>query len=255
MRTSISKQLGLPVAPPLPKAPSLEVQLGFVAEYDKSLNNGNLNFVAEYDKSLNTKNNGGYFNATGEEKNFKEYYKGSDAQIRGILVGEKISTSEDLDFLEGKKKFYQEGQATLRRDINAIKINQAQKAFGTQAYTQRGKYVSQLWSVDKTIEGIDKRIEEVKVILEKRAAKVKADADAAAAKLKAEAEAAKQAKIAALKKQISESTDPNVKKQLTDQLTGLLEEGGEAIKSNKFILIGGAVAVIGILYYFFRSKQ
>jgi hypothetical protein len=255
MRTSISKQLGLPIAPPLPKAPSLEVQLGFVAEYDKSLNNSDFNFVAEYDKSLNTKNNGGYFNASGETKNFNEYYKGDEASVRAMLAGEKISTSENLEFLESKKKFYEEGKKTLEKDINAIKINQLQKAVGSKAYSQRGKYVSQLWSVDKTIELINKRIEEVKVILDKRAAKAKADADAAAAKIKADAEAAKQAKIAALKKQISESTDPNVKKQLTDQLTGLLEEGGEAIKSNKFILIGGAVAVIGILYYFFRSKE
>lgn len=246
MRTSISKQLGLPVAPPQPKAPSLEVQLGFQAEIKKSENTKNFNFMAENDS---------FYNASGEEKNFKEYYKGSDAQIKGFLVGEKISTSEDLNFLEEKKKFYQEGQATLRRDINAIKINQAQKAFGTQAYTQRGKYVSQLWSVDKTIEGIDKRIADVKIILEKKAAKIKSDAEAATEKLKAEAEAAKQAKIDALKKQIAETTDPNVKKQLTEQLTGLLEEGGAALKSNKFILIGGAVAVIGILYYFFRSKE
>lgn len=240
MRTNISKQLGLPIAPPEPKAPPLEAQLGFVAEYDNS---------------LNTKNNGGYFNASGEEKNFKEYYKGNEAVVRSLLAGEKISTSEDIDFLESKKKFYEEAKKSLEKDINAIKINQAQKAFGTQAYSQRGKYVSQLWSVDKTIELIDKRIADVKVILEKRAAKAKADANAAAAKLKAEAEAAKQAKIDALKKQIAESTDPNVKKQLTDQLTGLLEEGGAALKSNKFILIGGAVAVIGILYYFFRSKE
>jgi hypothetical protein len=240
MRTNISKQLGLPIAPPQPKAPSIEAQLGFVAEYDKS---------------LNTKNNGGYFDATGEEKNFKEYYKGNVANVRALLAQEKISTSEDLDFLEAKKKFYQEGKKSLEKDINGIKINQAQKAFGTQAYTQRGKYVSQLWSVDKTIELIDERIADVKVILEKRAAKAKADADAAAAKMKAEAEAAKQAKINALKKQIAESNDPNAKKQLKDQLNDLLQEGTEGVKSNKFILIGGAVAVIGILYYFFRNKE
>lgn len=240
MRTNISKQLGLPIAPPEPKAPSLEAQLGFVAEYDKS---------------LNTNNQSGYFDASGETKNFNEYYKGDEAVVRTLLAGEKISTSEDIDFLESKKKFYEEGKKSLEKDINAIKINQAQKAFGTQAYTQRGKYVSQLWSVDKTIELIDKRIADVKIILEKRAAKAKADADAAAAKLKAEAEAAKQAKIAALKKEIAESTDPNVKKQLTDQLSGLLEEGAAGLKSNKFLLIGGAVAVIGILYYFFRSKE
>ena len=160
-----------------------------------------------------------------------------------------------MDYLESEKKRFQEGKATLERDINAIKINQAQKAFGTQAYTQRGKYVSQLWSVDKTIEGIDKRIADVKVILEKKAAKAKADAEAAAAKMKAEAEAAKQAKIAALKKQIADSKDPSVKKQLTDELTGLLQEGTEGLKSNKIVLIGGAVVVIGVLYYFFRSKQ
>ena len=51
MRTSISKQLGLPVAPPLPKAPSLEVQLGFVAEYDKSLNTNN-NDVLHFLKTI-----------------------------------------------------------------------------------------------------------------------------------------------------------------------------------------------------------
>jgi hypothetical protein len=240
MRTNISKQLGLPIAPPEPKAPSLEAQLGFVAEYDKS---------------LNTNNQSGYFNATGEEKNFKEYYKGDEYTVRAMLAGLKIFTSEDLDYLESKKKFFEEGKKSLENDINAIKINQLQKAFGTEAYARRGKYVYQLWSVDKTIELIDKRISEVKVILEKRAAKAKADADAAAAKLKAEAEAAKQAKIAALKKEIAESTDPNVKKQLTDQLSGLLEEGAAGLKSNKFVLIGGAVAVIGILYYFFRSKE
>ena len=166
MRTSISKQLGLPIAPPEPKAPSLEAQLGFVAEYDKS---------------LNTNNGSSYFNASGETKNFNEYYKGDEAVVRGLLAGEKISTSEDIDFLESKKKFYEEGKKGLEKDINAIKINQAQKAFGTQAYTQRGKYVSQLWSVNKTIELIDKRIADVKVILEKRVAKAKADADAAAA--------------------------------------------------------------------------
>ena len=196
-----------------------------------------------------------YFNASGETKNFNEYYKGSEASVRSVLEGLKINTSEDLDYLESEKKRFQEGKATLERDINAIKINQAQKAFGTQAYTQRGKYVSQLWSVDKTIEGIDKRIADVKVILEKKAAKAKADAEAAAAKMKAEAEAAKQAKIAALKKQIADSKDPSVKKQLTDELTGLLQEGTEGLKSNKIVLIGGAVVVIGVLYYFFRSKQ
>jgi hypothetical protein len=73
--------------------------------------------------------------------------------------------------------------------------------------------------------------------------------------MKAEAEAAKQAKINALKKQIAESNDPNAKKQLNDQLNDLLKEGTEGVKSNKFILIGGAVAVIGILYYFFRNKE
>ena len=246
MRTNISKQLGLPVAPPRAKAPSIEKQLGFVAEYDKSLDSSNLNFFAENDK---------YFNASGETKNFNEYYKGSEASVRSLLEGLKINTSEDLDYLESEKKRFQEGKATLERDINAIKINQAQKAFGTQAYTQRGKYVSQLWSVDKTIEGIDKRIADVKVILDKKAAKAKADAEAAAAKMKAEAEAAKQAKIAALKKQIADSKDPSVKKQLTDELTGLLQEGTEGLKSNKIVLIGGAVVVIGVLYYFFKSKQ
>jgi hypothetical protein len=45
------------------------------------------------------------------------------------------------------------------------------------------------------------------------------------------------------------------KKQLKDQLNDLLQEGTEGVKSNKFILIGGAVAVIGILYYFFRNKE
>jgi hypothetical protein len=255
MRTNISKQLGLPIAPPQPKAASIEAQLGFVAEYDKSLNKSDFNFVAEYDKSLNTNNDSGYFNASGETKNFNEYYKGNISNVRALLVQEGISTSEDLDFLEAKKKFYQEGKKSLEKDINAIKINQAQKAFGTQAYTQRGKYVSQLWTVDKTIELIDERIADVKVILEKKAAKAKADAEAAAAKMKAEAEAAKQAKINALKKQIAESNDPNAKKQLNDQLNDLLKEGTEGVKSNKFILIGGAVAVIGILYYFFRNKE
>lgn len=62
MRTNISKQLGLPVALPRAKAPSIEKQLGFVAEYDKSLDSSNLNFFAENDK---------YFNATGEEKTSK----------------------------------------------------------------------------------------------------------------------------------------------------------------------------------------
>ena len=64
MRTNISKQLGLPVAPPRAKAPSIESQLGFVAEYDKSLDSSNLNFFAENDK---------YFNASGETKNFNGY--------------------------------------------------------------------------------------------------------------------------------------------------------------------------------------
>jgi len=34
-----------------------------------------------------------------------------------------------------------------------------------------------------------------------------------------------------------------------------LQEGTEGLKSNKIVLIGGAVVVIGVLYYFFRSKQ
>jgi len=246
MKTNISKQLGLPVAPPRAKAPSLETQLGFVAEYDKSLDNSNLNFFAENDK---------YFNATGETKNFNEYYKGSVEVVKSALAGFKVNTSEDIEYLESVKKRFEESKVDLEGKIKAIKINQAQKAFGTQAYQERGKYVSQLWSVDKSIELIDKRIAEVKVILEKKAAKAKADAEAAAAKIKADAEAARQAKIAELKKQISESNDPTIKKQLTEQLTGLLQEGGEAIKSNKFILIGGAVAVLGILYYFFRNKE
>ena len=91
--------------------------------------------------------------------------------------------------------------------------------------------------------------------MEKKAAKAKADAEAAEAKLKAEAEAARQAKIAALKKQIEEAKDPSIKKQLTDELSGLLQEGKQAIGGNKVLLIGGAVAVLGLLYYFFRSKE
>lgn len=240
MKNNVSRQLGLPVAPPRAKAPSLEAQLGFTAEYDKS---------------LNTNNNGGFFNATGEEKNFNEYYKGNIDVVKTALIDFKINTSEDIEYLESVKKRFEESKSDLESKIKAIKINQAQKAFGTQAYQERGKYVGQLWSVDKSIELIDKRIAEVKVILDKKAAKAKADAEAAAAKMKAEAEAAKQAKIAALKKQIADSKDPSVKKQLTDELTGLLQEGTEGLKSNKIVLIGGAVVVIGVLYYFFRSKE
>ncbi len=246
MRTNISKQLGLPVAPSKAKAPSLETQLGFVAEYDKSLDTSNLNFFAENDK---------YFNAIGEEKNFNDYYKGSVDSVKATLVGYKINTSEELEYIESVKKRFEESKSDLNGKIKAIKLNQLQTGFGTQKAQERGKLVGQLWFVDKAIELIDKRIADVKVILEKKAAKAKADAEAAAAKIKADAEAARQAKIAELKKQISESNDPTIKKQLTEQLTGLLQEGGEAIKSNKFILIGGAVVVLGILYYFFRNKE
>lgn len=240
MKHNVSRQLGLPVAPPQAKAPSLEAQLGFTAEYDKS---------------LNTNNNGGFFNATGEEKNFKEYYKGSIDAVKSLLRELKIDVSEDLDYLESEKKRFQAGKSELEGKINAIKLNQLQSKFGTDKAQERGKSVSQLWSVDKAIELIDKRIADVKVILEKRAAKAKADAEAAEAKLKAEAEAARQAKIAALKKQIEEAKDPSIKKQLTDELSGLLQEGKQAIGGNKVLLIGGAVAVLGLLYYFFRSKE
>jgi len=246
MRTNISKQLGLPVAPQGAKAPSIETQLGFVAEYDKSLDTNNLNFFAENDK---------YFNATGEEKNFKDYYKGSVDSVKATLVGLKVNTSEDLEYIESVKKRFEDSASELNGKIQAIKLNQLQTGFGSQKAQDRGKLVGQLWSVNKAIELIDKRISDVKVIMENKAAKAKADSEAAAAKLKAEAEAAKQAKIGDLKKQISESNDPKTKKQLSDQLTGLLQEGTEGLKSNKIVLIGGAVVVIGVLYYFFRSKQ
>lgn len=240
MKKSVSKQLGLPVAPPQMKAPSIESQLGFVSEYDKS---------------LNTNNNGGYFNATGEEKNFKDYYTGSLGTVKSLLQGLNIYVTEDLEYLESEKKRFEAGKSDLQGQINSIKLNQVQAKFGTAKAEERGKKVAQLWSVDKAIEEIDKRIADVKVILEKKAAKAKADAEAAEAKMKAEAEAARQAKIAALKKQIEESKDPSIKKQLTDELSGLLNQGKQVVGSNKIVLIGGAVAVIGLLYYFFRSKE
>lgn len=246
MRTNISKQLGLPVAPRRAKAPSIETQLGFVAEYDKSLDTSNFNFFAENDN---------YFNATAEEQNFKDYYKGRFDLVNDTLKEYKINTSEDLNYIESVKKRFEEIKSELNGKIQAIKLNQLQRGFGTAKAQDRGKLVTRLWYVDKGIESIDKRIADVKVILEQKAAKAKADSEAAAAKLKAEAEAAKQAKITDLKKQISESNDPNIKKQLSDQLKGLLQEGTEGLKSNKIVLIGGAVVIIGVLYYFFRNKQ
>jgi hypothetical protein len=257
MRTSISKQLGLPVAPPLPKAPSLEVQLGFVAEYDNS---------------LNTKNNEGYFNAGGNDGNWRndrQYYKAGDEssvdwyldndRIRDKATGKIIT--KDLNYVNRKITEYALKAEDLKKRLEGsdLDVTTAQYTTNSQknkdralANRNRGFYESLVKRLKTILNDMEAEQAKIKADAE---AKVKADADAAAAKLKAEAEAAKQAKIDALKKQIAETTDPNVKKQLTDQLTGLLEEGGAALKSNKFILIGGGVAVIGILYYFFRSKE
>ena len=259
MRTSISKQLGLPVAPPLPKAPSLEVQLGFVAEYDKSLNTNN-----------NSRND--FFNASGNDGNWRndrKYYRAGDEssvdwyldndRIRDKATGKIIT--KDLNYVKRKMEEYALKAEDLKKRLEGSDLNVTTAQYTTNsqknqdralANRNRGFYESLVKRLKTILNDMEAEQAKIKADAE---AKVKADADAAAAKLKKEAEAAKQAKIDALKKQIAETTDPNVKKKLTDQLTGLLEEGGAALKSNKFILIGGAVAVIGILYYFFRSKE
>lgn len=257
MRTNISKQLGLPIAPPEPKAPSLEAQLGFVAEYDNS---------------LNTKNNGGYFNAGGDDGNWRndrQYYKAGDessvdyeldnAKIRNKDTGKIIT--KDLNYVKRKIEEYALKAEDLKKRLegDSLDVSTTQYAANSQknkdralANRNRGFYES----VVKRLQGIlnDMEAEQAKIKADAEA-KVKAAEDAAAAKLKAAEEAARQAKIAALKKQIVETTDPTVKKQLTNELSGLLEEGNTGLKSNKFLLIGGAVAVIGILFYFFRRRE
>jgi len=259
MRTNISKQLGLPIAPLEPKAPSLEAQLGFVAEYDKSLNTNSPN---------------DFFNAKGNDGNWrndKRYYTGrassatsvdyelDNLRIRNKDTGKLIT--KDLNYVKSKIEQYTLKAENLKNLLEGDNLNVTTAQYTTNsqknkdralANGNRGFYEDVVKRLKEILNDMETAQAKIKADAE---AKVKADAEAAEAKLKAAEEAAKQAKIAELKKQIAESTDPNVKKQLTDQLSGLLEEGAAGLKSNKFLLIGGAVAVIGILYYFFRSKE
>lgn len=245
MKKNISKQLGLPVNAPEKRAASIESQLGFTAEYDKS---------------LNTNNDSGYFNASGEDIVRRKYYTGKKSDVDMVLTAEKINTSEDLAYLESKKNFFKtQGKDVLEASLSKYPVNYAQAKTDSQQARNRGSIMADLWKVDAILVAIDKRIEEVKVILEKKAAKAKADAEAAAAKAKADAEAAAEAdrlaKIKDLQKRISETNDPNVKKQLTDELTGLLKQGVATVGSNKVVIIGAVVAVIGLVYYFFRKRE
>jgi hypothetical protein len=259
MRTNISKQLGLPIAPPEPKAPSLEAQLGFVAEYDKSLN-------------TNSRND--FFNASGNDGNWRndrKYYTGRastaasvDYELDNLRIRNKDTgkiITKDLNYVKSKIEQYTLKAENLKNLLEGDNLNVTTAQYTTNsqknkdralANGNRGFYEDVVKRLKEILNDMETAQAKIKADAE---AKVKADAEAAEAKLKAAEEAAKQAKIAALKKQIAESTDPNVKKQLTDQLSGLLEEGAAGLKSNKFLLIGGAVAVIGILYYFFRSKE
>lgn len=245
MKTNISKQLGLPVSAPEKRAASIESQLGFVAEYDKS---------------LNTKNDAGYFNASGEDIVRRKYYTGKKSDVDMVLTAQKINTSEDLAYLESKKNFFKtQGKDVLEANLSKYPVNYAQAQTNSQQARNRGSILADLWKVDAVIAAIDKRIEEVKIILEKKAAKAKADAEAAEAKAKAEAaaaaEAARLAKIKDLQKQISETNDPNVKKQLTEQLTGLLKEGAATVGGNKIVIFGAVIAVVGLVYYFFKNRD
>ncbi len=258
MRNNISKQLGLPIAPPEPKAPSLEAQLGFVAEYDKSLNTNN-----------NSRDD--FFNAGGNDGNWrndKRYYVGDESTVDFRLDADRIrdkSTgkllTKDVNIVKSTLEKYINIADTLRKPLqgNSLDVTTTQYTTNSQKNQDRALVNKQLWNADKLVERLKTILNDLEAAQAKAKAdaeaKAKADAEAAEAKLKAAEEAAKQAKIAALKKQIAESTDPNVKKQLTDELSGLLQEGAAGLKSNKFLLIGGAVAVIGILFYFFRSKE
>lgn len=208
----------------------------------------NFNGVASQDNLLMLNAGDDFLNASGEEKNFKEYYKGSEASVRSLLAQEKISTSEDLDFLETRKKFYEEGKKDLENKINAISINQAQKAFNSKAYQERGKYVSQLWSVDKTIELINKRIADVKVILENKASKAQADA-----KAKADAEA--KAKMKDLNNQLINAKTPEEKARIQAEIDGLAGNVANATGSSKtivYVVVG--LAIIGGAYMLFKRK-
>ena len=215
----------------------------------------NFSGIASQDNLLMLNAGDDFLNASGETKNFNEYYKGDEASVRAMLAGQKISTSENLEFLESKKKFYEEGKKGLETDINAIKINQAQKAFNSKAYTDRGKLVSQLWSVDKTIELINKRIAEVKVILEKKASKAEADAKAKAdADAKAKADADK-AKMKDLNNQLITAKTPEEKARVQAEIDALAGNVAKATGSSKtivYVVVG--LAIIGGAYMLLRRK-
>jgi membrane protein involved in colicin uptake len=169
--------------------------------------------------------------------------------------------TKDVNIVKSTLEKYINIADTLRKQLqgNSLDVTTTQYTTNSQKNQDRALVNKQLWNADKLVERLKTILNDLEAAQAKAKAdaeaKAKADAEAAEAKLKAAEEAAKQAKIAALKKQIAESTDPNVKKQLTDELSGLLQEGAAGLKSNKFLLIGGAVAVIGILFYFFRSKE
>jgi len=219
----------------------------------------NFSGVASQDNLLMLNAGDDFLNASGETKNFNEYYKGDESSVRAMLAGEKISTSENLEFLESKKKFYEAGKLELETNINGIKINQAQKAFNSKAYTDRGKYVSQLWSVDKTIELINKRIDEVKVILEKRAIKEKADAEAKAkaqsdADAKAKADADK-AKMKSLTDQLITAKTPEDRARIQAEIDALAGNVANTTGSSKLIVYAVAgLAIIGVAYMLLKRK-
>jgi|AACY02.14.fsa_nt_gi hypothetical protein len=255
MTTNISQQLGMSIRPSAPKAGSIESQLGLsnsnytnllgpifgglaVNQYQKKNPPAGQPTKAQIDAANKMVQSSYAVNANMSSADLQNTIDLIDTALsqQAERVGEEKSGFGK--FLSGGRQYKLSGKnaGTAR---TAEEVNDAIATINALS-SQRNKAVLQ---------------QQRTVTTEKKAADDAAKAEAAKA---AADEKAKQQQITALQKQISETADPNAKKQLTDQLNSLTGNVAQAtgLSKNKVVLYGGvAVAAIAIYYFFIKKSN
>lgn len=221
----------------------------------------NFSGVASKDNLLMLEAGDDFLNASGSGGNAwvdKENYKGQANDYESILRGDKITTSEDLGYLESKLADYKTIQSNIATERDKYQVTRAQFIGGAQIAQNRAKQVRALWVYDNLVDKTTARIDAVKAILEAKA-KLKAEADAKAkakaqAEADAKAEAEKSAKIKALNDQLINAKTPEEKASIQaqiDALVGNVAKGGA--KTITYAIVG-LVVVVGA-YMLLKKKN
>lgn len=250
MKTNISQQLGMSVRPSTPKAGSIESQLGLS---DSNYNNLLPIWAAKIVQKKNPPAG-----------------KPSQAQIDSAnkMVQSSYAVSANMSSADLQNTIDLIDTALSQQ---ATRVGEEKSGFGKFLSGGRQYKLGKKSGTAKTADAVNDAIATINALSSQRNKAVlqqqrsvttekKASDDAAkaeAAKAAAD-EKAKQLQIAALQKQISETPDPNAKKQLTDQLNSLTGNIAEAtgLSKNKVVLYGGlAVAAIGIYYFFIKKSN